>query len=58
MQIMNRAEDIQVMEDSKTIKAIMWITTLELETTIPNDQELGHTIRNLVLQYKKDAAKQ
>ena len=54
MQKMNRAEDIQVMEDSKTIKAIMWITTLELQNTIPNDQEFGHAIRNLVLQYKKD----
>ena len=54
MQIMNRAEDIQVMEDSKTIKAIMWITTLELQNTIPNDQEFGQAIRNLVLQYKKD----
>ena len=30
MQKMNRAEDIQTMEDSKTFKAIMWITTLEL----------------------------
>ena len=58
MQIMNRAEDIQTMEDSKTIKAIMWITTLELQTTLPNDQEFGHAIRNLVLQFKKDEAKQ
>ena len=47
-------EDLQKLEDDKTLKAVMFLMIQEHVRSIPNDQELGKEIRKIVLQYKKD----
>ena len=62
MAVINRAhewevEDIltkQEMEDSKTLKAVMFLMIQEHVRKIPNDQELGKEIRKIIKQFNKD----
>jgi len=42
------------MEDSKTLKAVMFLMIQEHVRTIPNDQELGARIRKIVLNFNKE----
>ena len=51
------AIEYQKLEDLKTIQAVMFTTVIELKETIPNDQEFGAAIRQLVNQYKLDKLK-
>jgi hypothetical protein len=39
-------------EDSKTLKAVMFLMIKEHVKKIPNDQELGKEIRELINNYK------
>ncbi len=48
------AIEYQKLEDLKTIQAVMFTTVIELKETIPNDQEFGGAVRQLVNQYKLD----
>jgi hypothetical protein len=41
-------------EDSKTLKAIMFLMIQENVRKIPNDQELGREIRKIVNNFEKD----
>ncbi len=41
-------------EDSKTLKAIMFLMIQENVRKIPNDQELGKEIRKIVNNFEKD----
>ncbi len=41
-------------EDSKTLKAIMFIMIQEHVNSIPNDQELGKTIRKIINNFNKE----
>ena len=40
-------------EDSKTLKAVMFIMIQEHVNNIPNDQELGKRIRKIVNNFNK-----
>ena len=40
-------------EDSKTLKAVMFLMIQEHVRSIPNDQELGQRIRKIVLNFNK-----
>ena len=40
-------------EDSKTLKAVMFIMIQEHVSNIPNDQELGKRIRKIVNNFNK-----
>lgn len=51
------AIEYQKLEDLKTIQAVMFTTVIELKETIPNDQEFGAAVRQLVNQYKLDKLK-
>ena len=51
------AIEYQKLEDLKTIQAVMFTTVIELKETIPNDQEFGAAVRQLVNQYKLDRLK-
>tara|TARA_A100001201_G_scaffold17951_2_gene20497 strand:+ start:1784 stop:1963 length:180 start_codon:yes stop_codon:yes gene_type:complete len=51
------AIEYQKLEDLKTIQAVMFTTVIELQATIPNDQEFGAAVRQLVNQYKLDKLK-
>jgi len=42
------------MEDSKTLKAVMFLMIQEHVRTIPNDQELGMRIRKIINKFNKD----
>ena len=42
------------MEDSKTLKAVMFLMIQEHVRSIPNDQELGARIRKIVLNFNKE----
>ena len=42
------------MEDSKTLKAVMFLMIQEHVRTIPNDQELGARIRKIINKFNKD----
>ena len=48
------AIEYQKLEDLKTIQAVMFTTVIELKETVPNDQEFGAAVRQLVNQYKLD----
>ena len=52
-----KAIEYQKLEDLKTIQAVMFTTVIELQATIPNDQEFGAAVRQLVNQYKLDNLK-
>ena len=41
-------------EDSKTLKAVMFLMIQENVRKIPNDQELGKEIRKIVLNFNKE----
>ena len=41
-------------EDSKTLKAVMFLMIQEHVRSIPNDQELGARIRKIVLNFNKE----
>jgi|TARA_R100001440_G_C2454429_1_gene108744 hypothetical protein len=41
-------------EDSKTLKAVMFLMIQENVRKIPNDQELGKQIRKIVLNFNKE----
>ena len=41
-------------EDDKTLKAIMFLMIKEHVKKIPNDQELGKEIRQLIKKYEKN----
>ena len=51
------AIEYQKLEDLKTIQAVMFTTVIELKETVPNDQEFGAAVRQLVNQYKLDKLK-
>ena len=61
MAVINRAhewevEDIltkQEMEDSKTLKAVMFLMIQEHVRKIPNDQELGKEIRKIINNFNE-----
>jgi len=42
------------MEDSKTLKAVMFLMIQEHVRSTPNDQELGARIRKIVLNFNKE----
>jgi len=42
------------MEDSKTLKAVMFLMIQEHVRSTPNDQELGQRIRKIVLNFNKE----
>ena len=42
------------MEDSKTMKAVMFLMIQEITKTTPNDQELGQRIRKIINNYEKN----
>ena len=42
------------MEDSKTLKAVMFLMIQEHVRTIPNDQELGKEIRKIINKFNED----
>ena len=62
MAVINRAhewevEDIltkQEMEDSKTLKAVMFLMIQEHVRKIPNDQELGKEIRKIINKFNEN----
>ena len=62
MAVINRAHEWEVddvltkheMEDSKTLKAVMFLMIQEHVRSIPNDQELGARIRKIVLNFNKE----
>ena len=41
-------------EDSKTLKAVMFLMIQEHVRSTPNDQELGSRIRKIVLNFNKE----
>ena len=41
-------------EDSKTLKAVMFLMIQENVRKIPNDQELGKQIRKIILNFNKE----
>ena len=41
-------------EDSKTLKAVMFLMIQEHVRKIPNDQELGKEIRKIILNFNKE----
>ena len=41
-------------EDSKTLKAVMFLMIRENVRKIPNDQELGKQIRKIILNFDKN----
>ena len=61
MAVINRSHEWEVdnvltkheMEDSKTLKAVMFLMIQEHVRSIPNDQELGARIRKIVLNFNK-----
>ena len=62
MAVINRAHEWEVgdvltkheMEDSKTLKAVMFLMIQEHVRSTPNDQELGARIRKIVLNFNKE----
>ena len=62
MAVINRGHEWEVgdvltkheMEDSKTLKAVMFLMIQEHVRSIPNDQELGQRIRKIVLNFNKE----
>ena len=42
------------MEDSKTLKAVMFLMIQEHVRTTPNDQELGARIRKIINKFNED----
>ena len=62
MAVINRSHEWEVdnvltkheMEDSKTLKAVMFLMIQEHVRSIPNDQELGARIRKIILKFNKD----
>ena len=41
-------------EDSKTLKAVMFLMIQETTNSTPNDQELGKTIRKIINNFNKE----
>jgi len=41
-------------EDSKTLKAVMFLMIQEHVRSTPNDQELGKEVRRLILNFNKN----
>ncbi len=62
MAVINRAHEWDALnnvttsefEDSKTLKAVMFLMIQENVRKIPNDQELGKEIRKIVLNFNKE----
>jgi len=62
MAVINRGKEWDVdnvltkheMEDSKTLKAVMFLMIQENVRKIPNDQELGKQIRKIILNFDKN----
>ena len=62
MAVINRAHEWDALdnittsefEDSKTLKAVMFLMIKEHVKKIPNDQELGKEIRRIINQFNKD----
>ncbi len=62
MAVINRAHEWEVgdvltkheMEDSKTLKAVMFLMIQEHVRSIPNDQELGKEIRKIINKFNED----
>ena len=62
MAVINRAHEWEVgdvltkheMEDSKTMKAVMFLMIQEITKTTPNDQELGQRVRKIINNYEKN----
>ena len=47
-------EDLQKLEDDKTLKAVMFLMIQEHVKSIPNDQELGKEIRKVINKFNED----
>ena len=63
MAVINRAHEwdvedinynINQIEDSKTLKAVMFLMIQEHVRSIPNDQELGKEIRKVINKFNED----
>ena len=62
MAVINRAHEWDALdnittsefEDSKTLKAVMFLMIQENVRKIPNDQELGKQIRKIILNFNKE----
>jgi hypothetical protein len=46
--------EYQELEDAKTLKAVMFLMIQEHVKSIPNDQELGARIRQIILKFNKE----
>ena len=46
--------EYQELEDAKTLKAVMFLMIQEHVKNIPNDQELGARIRQIILNFNKE----
>jgi hypothetical protein len=46
--------EYQELEDAKTLKAVMFLMIQEHVKNIPNDQELGARIRQIILKFNKE----
>jgi len=46
--------EYQELEDAKTLKAVMFLMIQEHVRSIPNDQELGARIRQIILKFNKN----
>lgn len=46
--------EYQELEDAKTLKAVMFLMIQEHVRSIPNDQELGARIRQIILKFNKE----
>ncbi len=47
-------EDLQKLEDDKTLKAVMFLMIQEHVRSIPNDQELGKEIRKVINKFNEN----
>ena len=55
MAVINRAQEWEnAFEDDKTRKAILFLMIQEHVKKIPNDQELGKEVRQLILNFNKN----
>ena len=46
--------NVNQIEDAKTLKAVMFLIIQEHVKKIPNDQELGKEVRQLILNFNKN----
>ena len=59
MAVINRShewdvEDVNQIEDAKTLKAVMFLMIQEHVRSTPNDQELGQRIRKIINNFNEN----